>query len=350
MIELKGITKSFSTPKDSVSDNRVLAGIDLIIETGEFFCLLGPSGCGKTTLLRMIAGLEKPDVGTVHVGGRNITDMPPHKRGCAMVFQNYALWPHLTVGENIVYGLAVQKKNRLDIQRSLEKSLTNYQLQGLAGRYPHQLSGGQQQRVALARAMALDPMALLMDEPLSNLDAALRKTIRRDLLEFHRRTGSTVLYVTHDQEEALALADRMAVMQEGKILELGKPRDLYTHPQKLETAQFLGDMNIFRGKERAAVMAGHAHGVQENQGSSASSILCIRPENVHVHTLGAMPTQDGGVKGDLTFIEFMGSHATLGFSTAAGRVLARATILETETLSIGQACFLEFPSEHCLWY
>jgi ABC-type Fe3+/spermidine/putrescine transport system ATPase subunit len=336
MIEVTGISKAFA-------GNPVLREVDVSIADGEFFCLLGPSGCGKTTLLRIIAGLETPDRGGVRVGGKDVTQAPPHKRGCALVFQNYALWPHLSVAENIVYGLEVQGRLKEEIRSILADSLRTYQLEGLEGRHPHQLSGGQQQRVALARAMAIGPHAVLMDEPLSNLDAALRKSLRRELLEFHRRAGSTILYVTHDQEEALALSDRIAVMMEGRIVELGKAADLYARPRKLETALFLGDMNVLRGDRIPPVWRG-----KDGKGQA----LCIRPENVRVLTGGAGGAAEDAtaLAGTLAFTEFMGTHANLGVDTPAGRILARAAVGAADAYAKGQALSLEFPEEHRLWY
>ncbi|MDB5102532.1 MAG: ABC-type spermidine/spermine transporter, ATP-binding protein [Fibrobacteres bacterium] len=364
MIEVKGIGKTFGATgaKSGKGGNTVLRDVDLAIADGEFFCLLGPSGCGKTTLLRIIAGLETPDAGRVSVGGRDVTREQPHKRGCALVFQNYALWPHLTVGENITYGLEVQGRPKSEIRSILAASLRSYQLEGLEGRHPHQLSGGQQQRVALARAMAVGPHAVLMDEPLSNLDAALRKSLRRELLEFHRGAGSTILYVTHDQEEALALADRIGVMMDGRILELGKPADLYARPGRLETALFLGDMNVMRGGDIPAFLRAGAEGA----GKSAAA-LCIRPENIIVRSRACAETvriagekgtgdgpgntgNPGNLEGTLAFVEFMGTHATLGVDTASGRLLARVGTLEAQTLRPGRALGLGFPPEHLLWY
>jgi len=362
MIEAKGIRKTFPGSRGSVAhrdsgrDPRngngavaALQGTDLSIAEGEFFCLLGPSGCGKSTLLRVIAGLEKPDAGEVAIGGRDVSDAPPHQRGCALVFQNYALWPHLTVAENIVYGLEVQKRPRSEIRAALAGLLAAYQLEGMGERYPHQLSGGQQQRVALARAMAVKPKALLMDEPLSNLDAALRKTLRRELLDFHRREGSTVLYVTHDQEEALALSDRLAVMMDGRIIELGAPREVYARPSSLQAALFLGDMNVFAADSVPAPL--------RNEG--AGKTLCVRPENVRA--LAREGAQGGGraqegnghvthLEGNLAFSEFLGTHALLGITTLSGRVLARASLAEAAAWPPGTELNLEFPSEHRLWY
>jgi ABC-type Fe3+/spermidine/putrescine transport system ATPase subunit len=324
MIEIKGVGKSFGK-------TRVLEDIDLRVEPGEFFCLLGPSGCGKTTLLRLIAGLEKPDGGSIRIGGKDMAGEPPHRRGCAMVFQNYALWPHLSVGENIVYGLEVQGRPKAEIENKLGEMLKAYQLEGLRHRMPHQLSGGQQQRVALARAMAVGPAALLMDEPLSNLDAALRKTLRRDLLDFHRSAGNTIVYVTHDQEEALALSDRIALLMNGRLVETGKPLELYARPRHLETALFLGDINVFRGAAASRFKEG-----------PGGETLCIRPENVVVGS--------GDLPATLRFTESMGTHATLGLDTEAGRVLARVAPERAETARAGDKLMLDFPREHRLWY
>jgi ABC-type Fe3+/spermidine/putrescine transport system ATPase subunit len=354
MIEARGISKTFpgarggsgsGSGKGSTAGKgevAALSGAELSIAEGEFFCLLGPSGCGKSTLLRVIAGLERPDAGTVAVGGRDVTVEPPHKRGCALVFQNYALWPHLTVAENIGYGLEVQKRPREEIKTALASLLAAYQLEGMAERYPHQLSGGQQQRVALARAMAVRPKALLMDEPLSNLDAALRKTLRRELLDFHRREGSTVLYVTHDQEEALALSDRLAVMMAGRIVELGAPRDVYARPRSLAAALFLGDMNAFRGEQVPVPL----------RAEGAGRTLCVRPENVRARA-EAEGEGNGSVThlaGTAAFAEFLGTHALLAVETPAGRVLARASLAEAAAWPPGTALGLHFPPEHRLWY
>ena len=235
----------------------------------------------------------------------------------------------------------------------LEESLRVYQLEGLEARFPHQLSGGQQQRVALARAMAISPHAVLMDEPLSNLDAALRKTLRRELLDFHRKEGSTILYVTHDQEEAMALSDRIAVMMEGRIVETGAPSELYARPRRLETAQFLGDMNVMRNgsiPESLRSEAGATGAMARRQEGASGPVLCIRPENVRVHAADGKPAGNGILPGTLAFIEFMDTHATLGVDTPSGRILARADLSRAAECRPGQAVDLEFPAEHRLWY
>ena len=347
MIEIRGVSKGFGAV-------RVLEDVSLSVAAGEFFCLLGPSGCGKTTLLRLVAGLEPPDSGTLHVGGRDVTDAPPHLRGCAMVFQNYALWPHLTVAENVTYGLEVRKRPAAEVRKALEEALAAYQLRGLEARFPHQLSGGQQQRTALARAMAMRPGALLMDEPLSNLDAALRKSLRRELLDFHRQSGNTILYVTHDQEEALALSDRLALLMGGRVVEFGTPRELYARPRALETALFLGDMNVFRGgrAEGGRIRFGTFALPAPEPGSGAvpdADTLCIRPEKVRVRAEGDGSAPDP-LPGVLRFTEFLGTHATAALDTAAGQVLARVEIEAAASWEPGRNLLLELPEEHRLWY
>lgn len=352
MIEIKGLRKNYGA-------HPAVREVDLSIGDGEFFSLLGPSGCGKTTLLRLVAGLETPDSGSISVRGRDVTNMLPHRRECAMVFQNYALWPHLTVGENIVYGLEARKQSRIDIRTALEAALRNYQLQGLESRLPHQLSGGQQQRVALARAMAVKPHALLMDEPLSNLDAALRKTLRRDLLEFHHREGGTILYVTHDQEEAMALSDRMALMDAGRIVEIGKPLDLYMRPQRIETAGFLGDMNFFRG-EALAKLAALGIVAPPNRNT-----LCIRPEHVKIHRAESRSKSESAptkfLLAKIRFFETMGTHTIFGLEGSVGNFTARVS-LDGDGMRLGAESDLcldlksdveldvEFPAEHFLWF
>lgn len=335
MIEAIGIRKSFGPGAPA------LDGADLSIADGEFFCLLGPSGCGKTTLLRVVAGLEKPDAGTIKVGGRDVTSAQPHARGCALVFQNYALWPHLSVAENIGYGLEVQRMPKAEIRAAVAALARTYQLDGLEARFPHQLSGGQQQRVALARAMAVKPHALLMDEPLSNLDAALRKTLRRELLEFHRREGSTVLYVTHDQEEALALSDRLAVMRAGRIVDQGRPRELYSRPATLETALFLGDMNSLRGAAIPAAL---------REGRSEAAVLCVRPEHMRPRLAATGNLDATCLRGTVAFAEFLGTHVMLGVETPSGRILARTNLADAAAWPPGTAMDLELPEEHRLWY
>jgi ABC-type Fe3+/spermidine/putrescine transport system ATPase subunit len=225
-------------------DFQALSEVDLVIEEGEFFSLLGPSGSGKTTLLRLIAGFEPPYSGEIYIGGERVTNLPPEKRRVGMVFQNYALFPHLNVFDNVAYGLRANKTHKSEIAQRISEMLRLVDLEKYDKRDIHALSGGQQQRVALARALAPHPRVLLMDEPLSNLDARLRLQTRRQILELQKRIGMTTVYVTHDQSEALALSDRLAVLLDGKLEEVGTPTDLYWKSGNLRVADFLGEMNI----------------------------------------------------------------------------------------------------------
>ena len=225
-------------------DFTALDGVSLDIREGEFFTLLGPSGCGKTTLLRMIAGFNSIEGGDFYFGDKRINDMPAHKRDIGMVFQNYAIFPHLTVEENVAYGLKARSVSRAEIKKRVADALELVQISHLASRKPSELSGGQQQRVALARAFVIEPSVLLMDEPLSNLDAKLRVQMRTVIKKLQRRLGITTIYVTHDQEEALAISDRIAVMKEGKIMQIGTPSEIYAKPASPFVAGFIGVSNF----------------------------------------------------------------------------------------------------------
>lgn len=225
----------------------VIRGVSLVVEPNEIFFLLGPSGCGKTTLLRMVAGFLEPDAGEILLDGRRVNGRPPEERRTPMVFQNYALWPHLSVFENVAYGLRVQKTPEAELRRRVGDALEATRMQDYAARAPNQLSGGQQQRVAISRALAVNPSALLFDEPLSNLDAKLRDEMRDEIREIHRRRPFTAIYVTHDQEEALTLASRIAVMDQGTVRQVGAPRDVYAHPASRFVAEFMGAMNWLSG-------------------------------------------------------------------------------------------------------
>lgn len=245
-VKLNGIVKRFGTV--TAADR-----VTLTIESGEFFTLLGPSGCGKTTILRVIAGLEIPDSGQVFFDSREVTWTPPHARGTGMVFQNYALWPHMKVFENVAYGLRVQKKKTEDVKERVKSVLELVQLEGLEDRFPTQLSGGQQQRVALARALVIEPKVLLLDEPLSNLDARLRIEMREELTTIQKKFGITAIYVTHDQEEALVLSDRLAIVNKGAVFQTGTPREIYAAPNSLFVTTFIGRGTLFPGAVQAVV-------------------------------------------------------------------------------------------------
>ena len=236
-VELRHICKSYPGV-------RALDDVDLVIESGELFTLLGPSGCGKTTLLRTVAGFIHQDSGEVVVGGQRIDDMPAHRRNIGLVFQDYAIFPHMTVSDNVAFGLRNRRRPRLEIAERVTRALELVRLGGHAARLPHQLSGGQQQRVGLARAVVIEPQILLMDEPLSNLDAKLRVELRDDIRDLQHSLGITTIYVTHDQEEALVISDRICVMQGGRVHQVGTPWDVYSKPATLFVASFVGAMNV----------------------------------------------------------------------------------------------------------
>ena len=239
-IRIENVTKRFG-------DTVAVEGVSLDVRKGELFFLLGPSGCGKTTLLRIVAGLCDPDEGDIYFGEKKMTVVPAHRRNAAMVFQNYALWPHMNVAANVRYGLEEAKVPRRERQKRVEWALKTVRMAEQGDRMPNQLSGGQQQRIALARALVVQPDAILLDEPLSNLDAKLRLEMRDEIRRIHEETGITMLYVTHDQKEALSMADRVAVMSLGRVEQVGAPREVYRHPANRFVAGFIGEANFLRG-------------------------------------------------------------------------------------------------------
>ncbi|RXN71540.1 spermidine/putrescine ABC transporter ATP-binding protein PotA [Providencia rettgeri] len=241
LVELKSLNKGFD-------GKQIISELDLTIQNGEFLTILGPSGCGKTTVLRLIAGLEDVDDGKIILDGQDITDIPAEQRFVNTVFQSYALFPHMTVFENVAFGLRMQKTPAAEIQKRVDQALRMVQLEDFAERRPNQLSGGQQQRVAIARAVVNRPKVLLLDESLSALDYKLRKQMQNELKALQRKLGITFIFVTHDQEEALAMSDRIIVMREGKIEQDGTPREIYEEPKNLFVAQFIGEINIFDAK------------------------------------------------------------------------------------------------------
>ena len=254
-IELKHIDKFYGK-------NHILKDVNLTIEDGDFMTLLGPSGCGKTTTLRVVSGLEKPQNGTIHMDGKEIVNAaeahfaPPSERDLNLVFQSYALWPHMTVRENIAFGLNIQKLPKDEVDRRIKDALGRMQIGQYVDRYPSELSGGQQQRVAIARAIASEPHLLLMDEPLSNLDAKLRVDMRSELKRLHTETGTTMIYVTHDQVEALTMSTRIALYRKGELVQVAPPLELYDNPVNLYTADFIGNPSINFVKGTAQVEAG----------------------------------------------------------------------------------------------
>ena len=289
----------------SYGATHVLKDINLEIMPGEFFAFLGPSGCGKTTLLRLIAGFNIAQSGRVLVGGEDIGDLPPWRRDVGMVFQSYALWPHMSVQQNVAFGLEERRVPRAEIEKRVAAALEVVGLSKYASRRPSQLSGGQQQRVALARTIVVEPKVLLLDEPLSNLDARMRVDVRRELRELQQRLGITTIFVTHDQEEANTVCDRIAVMKDGVIQQVGTPMDLYEHPANLFVAGFLGTANILDGRvERAGEVAafvladGTRVPLQKSQAAPDQARLVFRPQYASICARGAASGQGVALPGD----------------------------------------------------
>ena len=286
---------------------EALKGVDLEVRDQEFLVLLGPSGCGKTTLLRIVAGLEAPTSGEVYIGERRVTHLPPRLRGIAMVFQNYAIFPHLTVYENVAFGLRMKRRPEEEIRRKVGEVAALLHIEELLDRYPAQLSGGQRQRVAVARALAVEPEVLLMDEPLSNLDALLRLEMRAELKRLLKETRTTTLYVTHDQVEAMSLADRIAVMRQGEIVQLGTPTEIYHAPADTFVGGFIGNppMNFLR--------AGALGGMVVLEGFAVPSpvegevLLGVRPEDLRVSKEQA----EGAFRARVLVVEPLGPHLQL---------------------------------------
>ena len=286
--QLENITKDY----DGV---QILKPTNLSIYEGEFLTFLGPSGCGKTTTLRIIAGLETPTEGTVKLEGRDVTNLPPYKRNVNTVFQNYALFPNMNVFDNVAFGLVEKRLGKAEIREKVEAMLQLVQLGKMGKRKPNQLSGGQKQRVAIARALANDPKLLLLDEPLGALDLKLRKQMQLELKALQKNLGITFVYVTHDQEEALTMSDRIIVMNNGKFEQIGTPREIYEHPQNKFVANFIGESNIFEArvvsetgtKGTLTLMMENGHVLAEGEGFKFEEIvyLCLRPENIEISTV-----------------------------------------------------------------
>jgi ABC-type Fe3+/spermidine/putrescine transport system ATPase subunit len=277
VVDLAGVTKAYGA-------NPVVRGLDLRIGAGEIFTLLGPSGCGKTTTLRMIAGLEAPDAGTIRIGDEDVTRLPPERRRLGMVFQSYAVWPHRTVRENVAYPLTL--RGEPDASAKADAALARVRLGGMGDRWPHTLSGGQQQRVALARALAARPRVLLLDEPLSNLDAGLREELRHLIVALAREERLTVVLVTHDQEEALGMSDRVGVMHEGRLAQVADPRTLYESPDTAFVARFVGTLNEVDGERRGGRLLVGGVDVGEASGADGAVRVAFRPEHARFADTG----------------------------------------------------------------
>ncbi len=304
-VELRGIRKAFA-------EVRALDGVSLDIASGEFFTLLGPSGCGKTTLLRTIAGFVEQDAGEIRLDGEPVDRLPAHRRDTGMVFQDYAIFPHLSVGGNVAFGLPERKVPRAEHGARVEHALGTVRMDGYADRMPHELSGGQQQRVGLARAMAIRPGVLLMDEPLSNLDAKLRVELREDIRDIQRELGITTIYVTHDQEEALVVSDRVCVMREGAVEQIGTPWEVYKRPATRFVAAFVGSMNFIERWPAAWTPP-------PGPGAGDGVITAVRPEDVRLLDPGeALAGEAVEIEGEVAKVTFTGREAQYLLRTEAG--------------------------------
>ncbi|HUM14149.1 MAG TPA: ABC transporter ATP-binding protein [Candidatus Nitrosotalea sp.] len=346
IVDIQGVVKRFGSV-------TAVSAVDLTVADGELFTLLGPSGCGKTTLLRLLAGFYQPDAGTIRFGDRVVNGLPPYERRIGMVFQNYALWPHMTVADNIGYGLRLRRLSAEQVAERLREGLRKVNLVGFEARYPGQLSGGQQQRVALARALVLNPDILLLDEPLSNLDAKIRIQVRAEIRRLQQQLRITTIYVTHDQEEALSLSDRVAVMRDGHVLQVGPPRELYERPRTRFVADFVGTNNLVSGEVQGAGAGGGGELLVRTALGSLRAIaagavtgrcvLAVRPENVAVGAAGA----DGGnqVAGRVSLVSYLGNTLRYDVETKPGLVL-KADIRDPwhhEPLPVGRPVTLSFP-------
>jgi spermidine/putrescine transport system ATP-binding protein len=319
LIQFEGVTKRFGGVP-AVDD------VTLTIEEGEFFALLGPSGCGKTTLLRLLAGFEAPSAGRILIDGADVSDVPPNRRPVNMVFQSYAVFPHMSVAENVAFGLKVDRIPAPERNRRVEEALALVKLEGLGARRPHQLSGGQKQRVALARALIKRPRVLLLDEPLSALDAKLREAMRAELAQLQKQVGITFLFVTHDQDEALVMASRCAVMHEGALEQVARPEDLYQRPASRFVADFIGQVNLFDGELRTGAegrvlfvsprlpfeMPAAGLGADPPEGPVW---MALRPEDIDV---AAGPGGGASLAGRVSRIAYLGSHSALEVETGRG--------------------------------
>ena len=331
MIEIQGVTKRFGsfTAVDDVS---------LTVRAGEFITLLGPSGCGKTTLLRMLSGFETPDPGSIRIAGQDVTHLPPYRRNVNQVFQSYALFPHLTVRENVAFGLRMQKVPKEEARRRVAEVVDLVELEGFEDRMPHQLSGGQRQRVALARAIVPNPTVLLLDEPLSALDAKLRKQMQIELKRLQKRLGMTFVFVTHDQEEALTMSDRVAVMNRGRLEQVGSPMDIYHRPGTAFVADFIGEANLLDAellaREGAVGRVRLTGGLElrvplaawpEN---AARAVVSVRPEKVCV-SKRPIAGAENGFEATIATEVFQGAFDRLVLKTDAGTALSAVVANES---------------------
>jgi len=341
-VRLEHISKIYQDPKTG-RDFYAVHDANLTIAPGSFVTLLGPSGCGKTTTLRMIAGFESPDEGEIYLGGEPINALTPNRRDTAMVFQSYALLPHYNIFDNVAYGLKLRKLDKAEIQKKVTGILKLVGLEGMEARMTNQLSGGQQQRVALARALVLEPGVLLFDEPLSNLDAKLRVTMRTEIRRIQQTAGITAVYVTHDQSEAMALSDEIIIMDKGVVAQIGTPQEIYYHPSSEFVADFIGEANFLRGRLVAgdvADIAGHrvavsAPGLRPGQ----ECTLVLRPESAVLAGKGQLPCQ-------VVLSCFMGSYQN--YHVTVGGTLVKITDFNPKNrriYQVGESAWVDFAKE-----
>jgi spermidine/putrescine transport system ATP-binding protein len=343
-IELRHATKRYG-------EAVALDDVSMVIEPGEFFCLLGPSGCGKTTTLNLIGGFIPMTQGELRIEGRTVNDLPPHKRNVNTVFQNYALFPHMTVAQNVAFGLRMEKLASVEIKNRTKEYLELVGLSGFDQRRPSEMSGGQQQRVALARALAKRPAVLLLDEPLGALDLKLRKQMQTELSRIHRQVGTTFVFVTHDQEEALSMATRIAIMSGGKVSQVGTPREVYERPVNRFVASFVGETNFLAGAissadGRASFVLPDGARVPAPAGAiDGPGTLMIRPEFLGLRPPGQAGT-DAGISGKISNLAFLGDHTRVTVATSAGELMT--------TMPHGtgnrSANLEELGQEVCIWW
>lgn len=360
-LQIKQLNKSYGS-------RRVVSNIDLLMEEGEILSLLGPSGCGKTTILRMIAGLVTPDSGSIKIGDRVLYDgkreMPAEERQLGMVFQDYALWPHMTVARNIAFGMRLRHYSAQVIAERMQELLKLVNLSGLADRYPYQLSGGQQQRVALARALATEPRVILLDEPLSSLDTSLREVMSTELVQLFKRLKITTINVTHDQDEAMTMSDRIMVLRDGQMQQIGSPTELYLHPANVFVASFMGPANLLSGEllamtsqpdavalhlkgnaSEGLIVTGCVSEATRNQLNGQASLLC-RPDDIRVHEVAPQPEHTNVLSGVVSHSSFVGGRWRT-MVMIGGEQNEPLLAFPSFPTRLNQQVWLELPPERC---